>query len=223
MNITYKSYVSVVDVLNDMVDELYAADCAEFQPLTIALMSDDRQMNLMQCVRVLKVLEAVANRLGLRRWDLADAVSIYVCAEHDYAALMLDSVFESMNGMYFRVRLCDPAWDAADKLLASAPIFLPALKNPDIKDIRMVILGTSDTAMAVLRRTIALPLPERYNVSVSVFGRNASDMKSKFDMLCPGVRSAAPVIFRTVPEFYECDLENGGLNVLLHRLQDMKR
>lgn len=205
----------IAGALEALAERIFARDAQDFPQLTIALLSADAHDNLYQCIAALQTLKRQAARLGERRWELVDAVSIYVEAEHDYAALMLDAAFEGMTGLYFRVRLCDPAQDSADQLFSTAPIFLPCLRDADIKNIRMVILGTSDLAMAILRRAISLPIRGDHEMSIAVFGEGAERMRQRFLALCPGIASAAPTVFRTVPQFFECDLQNGGLDALL--------
>ena len=196
-------------------EQLFAPDAPAFPQLTVALLSESAQDNLFQCLAVLQALKKLAIRLGERRWELTDAVSIYVEAEHDYAAMMLDAAFEGMRGLYFRVRVCDPAQDSADQLFSTAPLFLPCLRDPEQKKIRVVVLGTTDLTMALLRRAVSLPLWGEHELSIAVFGEGAERFRQRFLALCPGIASAAPTVFRTVPQFYECDLTGGGLDALL--------
>jgi hypothetical protein len=210
----------IAAVLKDLADDLFAPEKAEFPKLTIALLSEKKQENLYQCISVLRVLEKHAARLKDRRWELVDAVSIYVEAEHDYASLMLDAAFENMRGLYFRVRLCDPTQDSADQLFSAAPLFLPCLQQPDVRNIRLVILGTSDLAMAIVRRAISLPIHGEHEISISVFGEGAENMRRRLLAKCPGIATAAPTVFRTVPRFFECDLNNGGPDALIQSYRE---
>lgn len=198
-----------------LVGQLYSPEAGEFPELVIALLSADQDDNLLRAVDALKTLEIQARALGTRKRDMARKIMIYVEAEFEYASLMLDAAYASVRSVTIALRLCDPARDSADALFASAPLFLPCLRDPDAEKVHLVILGTSDTAMAVVQRAISMPLSEKHPVTISVIGENAGDMERAFQEKCPGVYSAAPGIRRSIPVFRECALGSGEITALL--------
>ena len=175
--------------LRDLAQGVYWGGAASFPELVIALLSGDGRKNLCQAVALLGELQRLAQQLGDRAWDLVDQVELYVLAEHDYAALLLDAAFAGMGELYFRVRLCDPALDAADRLLSRAPLFLPRLSAAADAPVRLKIVGCGDVAMAVLRRALALPMPAGA-LTVDVYGAGAGAMARRFGQLCPGFGAA---------------------------------
>ena len=187
--------------LRELSQGVYWGGAPKFPELMIALLSADWRRNLRDAVALLGELQRLARSLGDRAWDLADQVSLYVMAEHDYAALLLDAAFAGMGELYFKVRVCDPALDAADRLFADAPLFLPRLRAAGDAPVALKVIGSGDVAMAVLRRAIALPMPE--GLSIDVFGGDAAAMERRFHQRCPGLR-AAPQLCGAMPRFHEC-------------------
>ncbi len=191
--------------LRELAQGVFWGGAPQFPPLDIALMSADWRQNLRHAVALLGELQRMAQQLGDRAWDLVDAVSVYVLAEHDYAALLLDAAFAGMGELYFRVRLCDPALDAADGLFAAAPLFMPRLRAPSDTVTALKIVGCGDAAMAALRRALALPMPAGM-LSVDVFGAGAEAMGRRFRQRCPGAVST-PQLLGAVPAFHEANPE----------------
>ncbi len=207
------------NTLSALVGRLYTQEAEAFPELIIALLSSDQDDNLLRAVDALKVLEIRARALGKRKWEMAQKITIYVEAEYTYASLMLDAAYSSVRSVTIPLRLCDPARDSADALFASAPLFLPCLRDPDVEEIHLVVLGTSDTAMAVVQRAISMPLPEKHPVTISVIGERAGDMERAFQEKCPGVLSAAPGIRRSIPTFLDCPLDSGAITAQLRALR----
>lgn len=191
--------------LRTLTKDVYWGGAPSFPALVIALLSDDRQQNLLQAVALLGELQRLAQSLGDRAWDLVDQVELYVLADHDAGVLLLDSALAGMGQLYFRVRLCDPALDAADRLFNAAPLFLPRLRAAGDAPVRLKLLGTGDTAMAVLLRAIALPMPGEAALTVDVYGPGAEAMSRRFRQRCPGLRGAAEGLCAALPRFHECD------------------
>lgn len=203
--------------LRALAEKVFLVEGDAFPELVISLLSENQRDNLYQAVNTLRILEEAVRPLGIRRWKAAQAVRIYVRAEHDSSALMLDAAFSGLRGITFSLRLCDPAWDSADQLFSAAPLFLPCLRNPSAEAVNIVVLGTSRTAMAAIQRAIALPLPENHPVSIHVFGDDADEMEQRFWMCCPGMEDTA--LCRCIPQFHRCDLENGQIFRLLRELK----
>lgn len=160
--------------LREMAKDVYWGGAPRFPALVIALLSDDRQQNLLQAAVLLGELRRLAQSLGDRAWDFIDQVEMFVLADHDAGALLLDSALAGMGDFYFKVRLCDPALDAADHLFSAAPLFLPRLQAVREDAVRLKVIGTGETAMAVLLRAIALPVPG--TLSIDVYGAGAEAM-----------------------------------------------
>ena len=194
-------------VLRAMSRDVFWGGALAFPELTVALLSGDRERNLCQAVALLGELQRLAQSLGDRAWDLVDCVSIYVLAGHDDAGPLLDAAMAGLGQLYFRVRLCDPALDAADRLFAAAPLFLPRLSAPEDAPVRLKIVGCGDAAMAALRRAMALPLPEAAARGIDIYGVGAGDMQRRLRQLCPGLSGEAAALCGPVPEFHECDPE----------------
>ena len=203
-------------VLSEMLRDRFSPRTPVFPGLTVALLSEDLRENLLQAVAILSELQRHAALLGDRALDLVERVEIYVMARHDEAAPMLDAAFAGMPSLYFRVRLCDPALDAADQLFATAPLFLPLLDAPE-GGVRLNLIGCGETAMAVLRRSLALPMPAGA-LSVAVFGDDAAAMALRFDEQCPGVNDIGPIVGCPVPAFHAMACEGG----LLHALHNLR-
>lgn len=201
------------EALRDLARGVYWGGAPTFPPLVIALLSEDWQGNVMDAVALLGALRQLAEALGERAWDLADAVRLYVLSDHGDAAPLLDAAFAGMGGLYFRLRLCDPALDAADRLLAGAPLFLPRLRAAGDAPVRVKLVGCGDVAMAVLRRAAALPLPRGGEVTIDVYGAGAGAMARRFYQLCPGLK-AAPELGGPLPDFHECPPEEGLLDAM---------
>ena len=202
-----------------LAQALFTDDREVFPRLDIALLSQDQQDNLNQAIAVLGALEQAALRLGRRKEEMVDCVTIYVEAEHTYASLMLDAAYAAARCAAFSLRLCDPNRDSADQLFYNAPLFLPCLRNPETEQLHLVILGTSPAAMAVLQRAVSLPLTEKHSVTISVLGEDAEVMAQQFDALCPGIASAPPSVLRSVPVFHQCSLKTGQAAALLRQLK----
>lgn len=194
-------------VLRKLAAGVYWGGAPRFPELVIALMSEDRQRNLFEAVTLLSELQRLAQSLGERAWDLVDAVELYILADHDEGALLLDSAFAGMAPLYFRARLCDPALDAADRLLSAAPLFLSRLRAPADAPVRLKLIGCDETAMAVLRRAIALPLPDAAAFAIDVYGEDAEAMARRFLQCCPGLRGDAHALCAALPRFHECALQ----------------
>lgn len=200
--------------LREMAKLLYWGGAARFPELTVALLSPDAQRNLTQAVALLGELRRLAEGLGERRWDLVDAVRLYVLAGHDDAAPLLDAAFAGMGGLYFRLRVCDPALDAADRLLAAAPLFLPRLRAAADAPVRLKIVGCGDAAMAVLRRALALVLPEAAEFTVDVYGDGAEAMGRRLLQLCPGLRGREGARYGAPPRFHQCPPEEALIDAM---------
>ena len=194
-------------VVRALSQRVFWGGAPQFPELVVALMSDDRRRNLFQAVALLGELQRLALSLGERAWDLVDQVRIYVLADHDEGALLLDSAFSGMGRLYFRLRLCDPALDAADRLLSAAPLFLPRLRAPEDAPVRLKLIGCGDAAMAVLRRAVALPMPPAAGLTIDVYGEGAGAMERRFRQRCPGIREGAEALCGILPRFHECDPE----------------
>ena len=162
--------------LRKLAAGVYWGGAPEFPELAIALLSEDRRRNLYQAAALLGELYRLAQSLGERAWDFVDQVALYVLADHDAGALMLDSAFAGTGELYFRVRLCDPALDAADRLFSDAPLFLPRLCAAPDTPVRLKLLGDGEAAMAVLLRAIALPMPEAAALTIDVYAEAAEAM-----------------------------------------------
>ena len=189
--------------LRELAEGVYWGGAPRFPELVIALLSADWRQNLRHAVALLGELQRLARSLGDRAWDLVDQVSLYVMAEHDYAALLLDAAFAGMGELYFRVRVCDPALDAADRLFAEAPLFLPRLRAASDAPVALKVIGCGDAAMAVVRRAVALPMPEAAALTIDVYGESAGAMGRRFAQLCPGM-AAAPELCGARPAFHDC-------------------
>lgn len=196
---------SLEKALRELAQGVFWGGAPQFPELAVALLSDDGRANLRDAVAVLGELQRLAKQLGERAWDLVDAVDVYVMAEHDYGALLLDAAFAGMGELYFRVRLCDAALDAADALFAAAPLFLPRLRAASDTVTALKIAGCGDAAMAALRRALALPMPEGM-LTVDVYGEGAEAMGRRFRRLCPGAVSS-PELMGALPRFHEANLE----------------
>ena len=197
--------------LRELAKGVYWGGAPQFPELVIALLSEDWRSNLYQAVALLGELQGLAQSLGDRAWDLVDQVTLYVMAEHDYATLLLDAAFAGMGQLYFQVRLCDPALDAADQLFASAPLFLPRLRVPQAQ-VAMKLIGCGTTAMALLCRAAALPLPSQA-LTIDVYGEDAGAMQRRFRQLCPGM-VAAPELCGALPRFHDCPPEEALIEKL---------
>lgn len=193
--------------LRGLAKGVYWGGAPRFPELVIALLSDDRQRNLFQAVTLLGELQRLAQSLGERAWDLVDAVELYVLAGHDDGVLALDSAFAGMAPLYFKVRLCDPALDAADRLFSAAPLFLPRLRAPEDAPVRLKVVGCGEEAMAVLLRAIALPMPEAADFCIDIHGVGVAAMERRFYQRCPGLRGGGEALCRPLPRFHECDPE----------------
>lgn len=192
------------NVLRELSQKVYWGGAPKFPALVVAFLSPDRQRNLFQAVAMLGELQRLARSLGERAWDLVDQARLYVLADHDEAALLLDAAMAGMDGLYFRVRLCDPALDAADRLLANAPLFLPRLGAAGDAPVRLKLIGCGDVAMAVLRRAVALPMPEGADYTIDVYGQDAQAMARRFYQLCPGLRDGEEALCGPRPRFHAC-------------------
>ena len=204
--------------LAELLPRLYPAGGGEYPRLAVALLSDDPRANLSDAVAALGEMRAHASLLREDAPRMADSLDVYVLAEHDGASAMLDAALAGLSGLCFRVRLCDPAWDAADELFSRAPLFLPCLQSPEDGRVRMNVIGTGSAAMAVLRRAVSLPMPEEADLSVCVFGEDSDSMQERFAELCPGVETAPPAVRRLRPTFASIGYE-GGLSASLRRLR----
>ena len=202
-----------VRALRELAQGVYWGGAPQFPELVIALLSEDRRRNLYQAVALLGELQRLALSLGERAWDLVDQVRLYVLAEREYGALLLDAAFGGMKELYFKVRLCDPAQDAADRLFAAAPLFLPRLRGAEDAPVRLKLIGCGEAAMAVLRRAIALPMPEGA-LSIDVYGDDAEAMERRFRQLCPGLFAADASLRGELPRFHPCALEEDLLRQL---------
>lgn len=199
--------------LRELARGVYWGGAPAFPALVIALLSEDRRNNVLQAVALLGALRQLAEALGDRAWDLVDAVRLYVLADHDAAAPLLDAAFAGMGELYFQLRLCDPALDAADRLLAGAPLFLPRLRMAEDAPVRLKLIGCGDVAMALLRRAMALPVPAGAEVTVDVYGAGADAMRRRLLQSCPGLRDAGGLC-APLPRFHECPPEEGLLDAM---------
>lgn len=198
--------------LREMAKDVYWGGAPRFPALVIALLSDDRQQNLLQAAALLGELRRLAQSLGDRAWDFIDRVEMYVLADHDAGALLLDSALSGMGEFYFKVRLCDPALDAADHLFSGAPLFLPRLQAVREDPVRLKVIGTGETAMAVLLRAIALPMPG--TLAIDVYGAEAGAMARRFRQRCPGLRGASEALCVPLPRFHECPPDEALIDAL---------
>ena len=206
------------EVLSEMLPSLYPAGGEEYPRLAAAFLSDDMRRNLRETLAALGHLRSYAAALREDAWRMADAIDLYVLAEHDGAAAMLDAALAGLGALSFRVRLCDPTGDAADELFARAPLFLPCVAAPEDGRVRMNLIGCGDAALAVLRRALALPMPEEADLSVCVWGEGSERMAERFAEACPGVETAPPTVRRLRPAFYETAYE-GGVSAILRRIR----
>ena len=190
-----------------LAEGVYWGGAPRFPRLLVALMSGDEARNVRDAVGLLVALRRLAESLGDRAWDLVEQVRVYVMARQEYAAPLLDAVFAGMAPLYFRLRICDVALDAAERLLASAPLFLPRLRAPEDAPVRLKLVGCGDAAMAVLLRALAQPLPEAAELGVDVFGEGAEAMGRRFAQRCPGLAKGAKALGVPVPRFHECPPE----------------
>ena len=213
---------TVKDVLHPMAAAIFAPEREQFPELVISLMSEDQEENLYQAAQVLQVLQGYVLKLGSRKWDAVQSVMIYVRAEHEYGSWMLDSAFAALQSVAFPLRLCDEAYDSADRLFHTAPLFLPCLEHQEAETVRLVVLGNTPEAMAVVQRAISLPLFPQNRVQIDVFCEKAGEMQQRFEQMCPGVVGASSAIGRSIPSFRECALGNGEVPRLLRELKQKR-
>ncbi len=212
----------IFQILEPLARCLFTPEQKVFPKLAVVLLSDNQQENLYQAVSALRALEAVAEDLPQRKWEMAEAVCLYIGAEHDYASLMLDAACAGLRGIAFPIRICDPDWDGADGLFLYAPLFLPCLNQKETVPIRLVVLGSTNGAMSVVRKAVSLPLPGDIPVSISVVGEDGETMERRFRELCPGIASAPSDVRRNTPEFFSYRLSDGGIPHLLRRLRQTR-
>lgn len=220
--VTQMAEGSIAEALGPLAEKIFTPERETFPELVIALLSEDQEQNLYQAAQVLRTLEQYVLKLGQRKRDAAQAVMIYVRAEREYGGWMLDAAFAGLQSVAFPLRLCDPAYDSADQLFHRAPLFLPCLKHRETDTVRLVVLGTTPEAMAVVQRAISLPLSQQCQVNIHVLGENSAQMEQRFAEQCPGVMGASSAICRSIPVFRECALSQGEVSRLLRELKQKR-
>ncbi|MGN1002531.1 MAG: hypothetical protein ACI4PC_07140, partial [Oscillospiraceae bacterium] len=210
----------IAAVLDRLAPEVFAPGQTAFPRLILCLMSDNWEHNLHEAVAAIQSLDRIVSGLGGRKQEASGAVQIYVAAEHDYASLILDAAMAGCKGTTFPLRLCDPACDSADELFSAAPLFLPCLTHAETEEIRLVILGTTETALRVIQRALALPLPKPCRVTVTVLGEDAEELERRFYERCPGLMGADASLCGQRVAFRACGLRSGEV---FSRLWELKK
>ncbi|MBQ8200805.1 MAG: sel1 repeat family protein [Clostridia bacterium] len=205
---------SVAEKLREWIGDCLQEAETALPETVIALLSADQEDNLAQAVETLSVLNALALRCPERQHELAEKVQVFVMAEQSHAGMILDAAYAGISG-HFRLRLCDPGTDAVETLLSSAPLFLPCIGTEAAGTVRVVVIGSSGTAAAALKKVIALPLPPEHPVELHAITPCAEEMEAAFDADCPGVASAPPTIRRSIPRFHPCRISAGSMNRLI--------
>ena len=213
----------VATALEELLPRLIPEEGAPFPGLVIGLLGPDEEDCLDQALEVLDLLEKQARRLGSRRWALAEAVQIYLAGRHDRTALLLDAALGSRRSVIFPLRLCDSDWDSAGELFTAAPLFLPMLKAPEERQVRLTVLGQGDRVLDLVRQAAALPLGEGRETLIRVFAPDAERLEQQLQQFCPGIADALPGSGCPKVDFFPCGLASGEAAALLRRLKQHRR
>lgn len=172
----------------------------------IALLSDNENTNLNDCVSILNRLFELMESEPNVVLDLSNNIDIYVKAEYDFASIIIDSILSSFHENYLRVHICDYNRLSARTLLYKAPLFLPCLANNN-RDINVVVFGNGDSAYTLIKEMIAIGytgiIPR-----ITLLGNNSDYYKQKLIQDCPGIFKESERIPRIVPEFFSIDLDS---------------
>lgn len=206
------SGIDVIDVLNldafiNITNLFYTQNSR-----TIALfMSEDENKNLSECLNFIDKLFNVALSVSEEQKDIAiNNIDIYVSANYETASMFLDASISDMGkNMYFKVHIADEQRDTAHSLLCDAPLFIPFLEKQSIEtSIDVVLLGSTETNYRIAKEAIACAyLGEKYPISMTMLGSNASAYENKLRRECPGLYNSYGI--RCIsPVFIPCDLES---------------
>lgn len=182
---------------------------------TIALfMSEDENRNLSECLNFIDKLFNVALSVPDEQKNLAiNSIDIYVSANYETASMFLDASISDMGkNLYFKVHIVDEQRDTAHNLLCDAPLFIPLLENKNDKNsINVVLLGSTETNYRITKEAIACAyLGEKYPISITMLGNNASTYENKLRRECPGLCNSVGISY-IKPIFISCDLESCDL------------
>lgn len=176
------------------------------------LFEKDNNGNLEDCLKLLDMLHKCRFSNTNEQRMISENIDIYVCADFDFASVLIDSAINISEDVYYRVHICDYNKMAAQKMLSEAPVFLPKLI--DGSDVNIVIIGINKATLQLTEEIVASTfLPDI--PKVSLIGNDADFYKQKFQQKLPGVYKTEQRIKRIIPEFYECNIESTDFLELL--------
>ncbi|GAU75611.1 tetratricopeptide repeat protein [Fusibacter sp. 3D3] len=194
------------------------SDLNEYEPdLLFFLFNPNQDQNLSETVSLLEYLYKLKKEEVYEQMDavgLSNRSRFFVKSEIEFATLILDSVLSGMRDCFFAVRICDPAKDAAEKLLSIAPLFLPCLKEGAPKNIGLVLFGSSESVLWLIKDAISVAYMEGISLSITVIDTNVKSIESRFRRECQGIYKAHESIKRVIPVFYKFDFNSDLFNEL---------
>jgi len=191
----------------------------EHAQIVLSFMADDEKNNLLSALRTISLLNGIAaSQTAEVQNKLIDRIDILLTARDNGSKMLLDAAMSNLaQNVYFRVHLCDPDLMAADELLLRYPTFLPCIA-PDGAIVeekwkhqkknercmrRIVILGATRCAYAIVRRIIACTYLEDFPTQLTVIGSGAAHLAQRLREECPGLYSESSVPHIT-PVFFDC-------------------
>lgn len=208
---TDKSDINTMSDIEEFV-ELQCESGFDHSKLVFLLMSEDEGRNLNECLILLdKLFNIVLDKPEKQRWQIIDAIDIFVSAKYETASMLIDANISDMgNDIYFKVHITDEGRDAVHKLLCDAPLFLPALNGiKREKFTKVVLFGDSEMNYSFIKESIACAyLGEKHPIDITLLGENADILENRFHQECPGIYNNAPYISCIRPQFIKCRIKD---------------
>lgn len=196
--LTVSNIDDFIELLSSKTHERKCTRC------TVLFMGKEENENLKDCLSFLdKLFNIVLNEDEYYKWLLIDCLDIYVAANYDTAAMLIDASIDNMGkDIYFKVHIKDVAKESAHQLLCDVPLFIPFMRKPKGESFsNVVLIGSSETNYKVIKESIACAyMGEVHPVAITMVGDNAKHYELRLHQECPGLFQAGHVSC-IVPEF----------------------
>lgn len=186
--------------------------------MMFALFGDDQEENVRQVTDLMASLSenlaVIRDRSYARRIaDFRRALSgirVYVSVESEYCANLLDSMLQMLfekYEFYIPLNIINRYTHAAQQLFSQFPLFTPFIGHAQPgAPLDLVVFGTGQSAMAVVREAMALPV-SGHPMVIHVVGENAGGAERRFRQSCPAMRRESWLNDYVNVKFYHCPLD----------------
>ena len=246
--------INFIDTIRDFINEV---GISRYTNLSVPVIdnyavfffSNDEEKNLYDTLELLEELYNTVMEMDISsRNKVIDSFDIFLKCTYEHASMFIDATLNKMlENTYFKVHICDPDRDTAHRLLYDIPLFMPFIKQTNVSrecdmpkaNCNVVIFSNSIFSQTLAKEIVALGyMGEKYPVTLSVIGDNATTSEEHFFCNLPGLYKCQQQLLTSsitnnkaickpkciIPMFYESTLARLNLsNVISNKKNSLNK